>query len=192
MDTSLKLLAHPQLSTILWSFFAILLGLGLTLLVWRLLRSEARLTEKILQRQSNGVLKQQTVADGMDGFLFIDYMLLTPNGIILIHRKDYEGNLFGGEKIDEWTQMVNNSSFKFPNPIYQLQDQISAIRARFSNVPIHGLVLFSAAGRFPRERPKSVVQLDNLSELLSDLGGKGEIARPLREAWENLSKSKSN
>ena len=54
---------------------------------------------------------------GIDGFFFIDYLILLPRRILALNLQSLEGNVFGGENIELWTQVENNKSAKFKNPL---------------------------------------------------------------------------
>ena len=43
------------------------------------------------------------IPDGLDGEIQIDHLMLTHKGLLVLDLKEVEGNIFGGDRMDEWT-----------------------------------------------------------------------------------------
>ncbi len=171
----------------IWLLAAIPAVAGILLLLWRRWQLRRRDVEWQLGRVSREVLRDIALPDGMEGLAYIDFLALTPSGICVILVRDYEGAIFGAEEIEQWTQMVGGGSHPFPNPLHQLQDLESAVRARVPAVPVFGYVVFTDKAVFPRTRPAGVLQPENLQKTLAAHGQRrAEIPRDLEMAWAEL------
>ncbi len=109
--------------------------LGLHYREWQLQRS--------IKKMGSEQIRNLICADGLDGFLDLDRLLLTSKEIILISYRPYSGNIYCAERISEWTQVLGQRSFKFKNPLFDLENQLTALRhitgkvpARPSTVPV--------------------------------------------------------
>ena len=103
---------------------AVIIAVAVTILVPILLRryrrdAEQRRVAKIIKALNIPTLKNVAFPDSMDSYVFVDYLLLTPAGIVVLDLQDYNGFIFGGPNIDQWTQMVRQRGYKFDNPLHQ-------------------------------------------------------------------------
>lgn len=165
------------------------------LLLWPRIRGKLgeRRMRRSIERCGIDFVKDAMLPDGMDGMTHIDYLLLTPSGIVVADLKKYQGILFGAEHIDQWTQVLGQKSYKFANPMFKNELDVMAVRAQLPEVPVTGRVIFSGDGSFPKGRPAGV---SVLSTLASDLGvagsSRGARAEPTAElatAWQSLRKA---
>jgi len=130
-------------------------------------------------------LRDAVLPDGVDGLAFIDWLLLTPKGLVLLDVHHREGLLFGGKAVDQWTQVIGGRSYKFPNPLYSHDLHRQALAWQAQEMPVQGLVVFSSAGKFLKGVPEGCVTIDALPGALAPLL-EGEVPAPLRAAWEAL------
>src|SRR5262245_61109073 len=56
------------------------------------------------------------VPDGMEGFLHLDFLLLTQRGLLVLDVRETPGVIFGGDQMDEWTVMTRTRRYTFANP----------------------------------------------------------------------------
>jgi hypothetical protein len=129
-------------------------------------------------------LDNVVLEDGMGGHKVLEHILLTPQGLRVLLPRHCDGALFGGDKIDSWTQMVGGKSFHFDNPLHQLEELLATLRYHLPGIPVEGRVLFSGGCRFPKGRPGRIL-------LLNELGGQGgridqAVVPVLDEAWQLL------
>jgi hypothetical protein len=115
-----------------------------------------------LERVAFASAHQVLVPDGMDGFIHIDHLLLTPRGVLVLDTRRVAGLIFGGDQMSEWTVMGRGRRFTFDNPQPALYDRIAAVKALVGDVPVEGRLLFSNAGRFTKGIPKWVLMLDGI------------------------------
>ena len=148
--------------------------------------AEQRRVAKIVK--SLNIVSQKNVAfpDSMDGYVFVDYLLLTPAGIVVLDLQDYNGFIFGGANIDQWTQMVRQRGYKFENPLHQNAWRLQILRALVKDAPLLGKVVFSSVSQFPKGIPEGVLHVSTLSADLAELIDNKETPEAVRKAWVEL------
>lgn len=111
-------------------------------------------------------LQDVLLPDGMGGQIQVEHLLLTGNGLLVIDVKEYEGVIFAGERMEEWTVIGDRGRgrFTFPNPLSTLYDRIAALRQLVRDVPVDGYVLFASGAKFNKGRPPQVVLPGELIE----------------------------
>lgn len=168
----------------------IIVALILTLLVvayrWASIKNmwhEFRLRHAI-KKLGKKSLRNVALSDGMDGLIHIEHLVLTPKSILMVYVRRFQGVIFAGDNIDMWTQVVDKGSFKFDNPLIQLDEDIVSISALLSGSDVSGLMVFTNESEFPKGKPDRVALLSDLkkkackkSEVVSD---------KLQEDWESL------
>ena len=95
--------------------------------------------------------------NGDDGEILIDQLLLTSAGLLIVEIKRVEGNVFGSDKMDDWTVIGDERRYTFSNPQGGLYDRI-AVR----QVPVTGRIVFLDGARFTKGKPGLVATLDDL------------------------------
>lgn len=125
-------------------------------------RRERRNIKRAIHRLGVKTLSDVKLPDGVDGEIFIDYLVLTPEDIKVISVKRYPGLIYGGEQLQDWTQVVNNRNHNFPNPLYEMKLKIMAVKAIVPNVPVNGLTLFCDDSRFPTNKPEGVLNVRDI------------------------------
>ncbi len=158
-------------------------------------RLQLRFREWRLQHCLNQIgseqLRDQICADGLEGFYKIDRLALTRDAIVVIAYKPYVGNIYCADRIAEWTQVIGQKSFKFENPLFELDNQLTALTLTLGDVPLKGYLFFSHSAVFPKGHPDSVMQPDSIPEhFLRDQ--KQDIKQDVRAAWEHLKWHQSN
>ena len=129
--------------------------------------------------------------DGLEGHYNIDRLALTPDAILVITYKPYVGNIYCAERISEWTQVIGQKSFKFENPLFELENQITSLTLTFGSVPLQGYLFFSHSAIFPKGHPESVLQPDNIPpHFMRDHGQ--PVKDDVRAAWDHLKWQQAN
>ena len=145
--------------------------------------------EKILGPVSLDHLHNITIPDGMGGLLEIEHLLLTNTGLLLLESYEMNGNLFGSEKINTWTQITGGQSFKFPNPLRRLNCSRQALNSLIPGVPIYCRIVFGSGSAFPKGKPDEVILLNSLSDNLSDTKTQTERQREnTQKAWDRINR----
>lgn len=172
---------------------AVLSGIGIGLLIawgwrrYRLRRQRLALVARITSVSVDHV-RDVMVPDGNDGVLHLDFVLLTPRGILVIDLRDVSGNVFGSDQMSDWTVMDGAQRFTFTNPQSALYDRVAAVRAIAGSVPVEGRIVFTRRAVFPKGLPRFTLGEDSM---LSDypLGDRvvaEQAAGQYRTYWENL------
>jgi hypothetical protein len=129
--------------------------------------------------------------DGLEGHYNIDRLALTRDAILVITYKPYVGNIYCAERISEWTQMIGQKSFKFENPLFELDNQITALTLAFGSAPLQGHLFFSHSAVFPKGHPNAVLQPDNIPpHFMRDHGQ--AVKEDVRAAWDLLKWQQAN
>ena len=165
---------------------------GLIIILGFLLQS-AWIKEYVCEWKLNHLLKNLgseslhnvTIPDGMDGKIFIEYLILTPKNILLLGVKKYRGLIFAAEKIDLWTQVIGNKSYKFDNPLHQLENDTISLNSIIGNSKVEGKVLFVNGSEFPKGKPENVITISDVKEWPK--GDVSDIPEPLLADWKQLS-----
>lgn len=188
MSFSYSLFEGLDAAWLVWGVPVVLWTLALVLVAPALRRRfRAYRLNRRLRRLGQDALEGVLVDNGLDGTTWIDYLLLRPEGIVLLELKAYRGLIFGAEAIDNWTQVLGTRSFKFPNPLTKHRNDLLAVRALVPDVPVFGRLVFSGGSEFPKGIPQGVVSLDMLWE---EFGApSGDVDPALRAAWSHLQAS---
>jgi len=148
---------------------------------WRQERQIARAIKQLGAR----AMKNVHLEDGMGGEVTIDYLLLTRDAILVVGVNRFSGLIFGGEKTDQWTQVINKCSYRFPNPDHYLQQQVGAVSILVPKARVEGIHLFTHDAEFPRDKPPSVLQMKDVRKKPRRPKPK-DIPKELRAAWKVL------
>lgn len=148
-------------------------------------------TRRALNRIGNEQIRNFVCPDGLDGHYSIQRLALTPDAILLINYKPYVGNIYCAERISEWTQVVGQKSFKFTNPLFELENQMTALKLAVGGVPLRGYLLFSHSAVFPKGHPDSVLLPHSIPATLLK-GQERPVKAEVQAAWEHLKWAHSN
>jgi len=178
----------PDFSQPMWQgiLLAVMLGLGL-IIVWQPLkkiRAHYHL-QRLIRRLGSATMQHVSLMDGADLPLYIEYLILRPSGLLLLIVKPFRGNIFAAEKIENWTQVVRHHSFKFANPLYELETTLQALRGMLPKVAVRGLVVFAQGASFPKGKPEHVGDFEEL-RAMAENPERGEIPESLQQAWTEL------
>jgi len=178
----------PDFSQPMWQsiLLAVMLGLGL-IIVWpplKKIRAHYHL-QRLIRRLGSATMQHVSLMDGADLPLYIEYLILRPSGLLLLIVKPFRGNIFAAEKIENWTQVVRHHSFKFSNPLYELETTLQALRGMLPKVAVRGLVVFAQGASFPKGKPEQVGDFEEL-RAMAEKPERGEIPESLQQAWTEM------
>lgn len=122
--------------------------------------------ERCLNRIGSEQIRNLVCADGLDGHYQIDRLALTRDAIVLISYKPFDGNIYCAERISEWTQVIEQKSFKFENPLFELDNQLTALKLLVDKTPLRGYLFFNQSAQFPKGHPDAILQPDSIPEQL--------------------------
>jgi len=123
--------------------------------------------------------------DGLGNHSTVDRLIMRQDGISLLVFKQYPGSIFCADDIDEWTQLLVGKSYRFKNPLVDLDYQIKAVSAIVPDVPVNGFLFFDYQARFPKGCPERVISLDSVPESLKR-DRKVKAQASVVSAWETL------
>jgi hypothetical protein len=109
-------------------------------------------------------IKNVVFSDGLDGEFEINRLVMLHDSILLIAFRPYSGNIYCADSISEWTQVLDQKSYKFKNPLFELDNQVSAIRNYLGDVSIRGVLIFDHSASFPKGHPEQVMRPDNIPD----------------------------
>ena len=148
--------------------------------------ADGRKIERAIKKYSTAYEGAVIFSDGLDGFFFIDYLIRLPCRILALNLHKVEGYVFGGEHIELWTQVENNKSTKFKNPLTDVKLFVkhAALQSKYDGIMPR--VLFDSSSKFPKGVPEGVLQLENLEESLAAWAAE-QPAAATGKAWDQLS-----
>lgn len=133
-------------------------------------------------------LRDVLVPDGNGGVLHVDWLLLTPRGILLLDLREVRGNVFGSDQMTEWTVMRGAIRTTFANPQGALYDRLAAVRAIVGTVPVDGRIVFARTAAFPKGVPRLALGIDALATEfpLGDPDVAGRATTVFSDGWQQL------
>lgn len=165
----------------------------LLLIFWLLLRVKVRRQspdhriQKILKPYQQDDARQLIIPDGMGGLLEIEHLVLLRQGLLILHRYPSNGHLFGAEKIDQWTQLVDGRSYKFANPLMHLMHVQQSLALLAPKIPVFTHVVFTGQCNFPKGKPDNASVLNTLEADLEAVFKQPAVAEsPLHKAWQTV------
>ena len=174
-------------------YFYIAIGVFVALcgLLWVIIKfinkdAENKKIKKVLKSIGTDFVQNVAIPDGLEGFVFFDYMVLTPTGILVVDVQNYNGYLFGGETVDDWTQMIGRKSYKFKNPLPRNEHHVQSVKEHTGDVPVQGRIVFTSMGKFPKGIPKGVSTTGSLKDDVSFSVVGNAIPEIFQKTWNEL------
>ncbi len=163
-------------------------GLLAAALWWYIRRRRAGSIPVRLQRVTEDLLSGVLIPHLEGGQIHLEYLLLTRQGIVVMDLRDVVGHVFGSDSMQEWTVLDRSRRATFANPLPPLYDRVAAVSRLVPDVPVRGVVAFTAAARFSKGFPPDVTTLDALLEELARSRESGDElpGDVLGTAWERL------
>ncbi len=178
------MIINPEVLGLL-SLFVLLCSLVVIFFLRRRHRTEHQL-KKVLLPYIKNEIRQVVIPDGIGGLIEIEQLILLDNGLFIVQTYNTDGNIFGGEAIDQWTQIVRGRSFKFANPLRHIMSSKQALSSLVPGVPIFYRVIFVGDVQFPKGTPDGVSTLHSLAEDLTFLNDKVMNNSKVTFAWERI------
>lgn len=159
-----------------WPFALALLVILLIFVALYLFRrwqsgSESRQIDQWIKNYSVAYLKDIVLPDGVYGYHFIDYLVLFPDKVLVLGIQPNEGYIFGADQLEQWTQVVNNKSYRFENPLLKIAQYQQTISPLLGGVEVVGRVVFFANSSFPKGKPSDILEMYQLEDELRKLAG---------------------
>lgn len=178
------LLSHYEWVT--WLVVSLIFFLGL-FLQWSWIKENIRewRLKRLLKNIGSKSLHNVSIEDGMDGKIFIEHLILTPHNILLLSVKKFRGLIFAADKIDLWTQVIGNKSYKFKNPLHQIENDALLLNAKVENTKIVAKVLFIRGSEFPKGKPENVMAVSDAKSWSKEYANL-EVPKALISDWKKL------
>ena len=77
-------------------------------------------------------------------------------------------------------------SFKFDNPLRQIQISRQALKALAPNIPIFCRIIFTSNSIFPKGKPQEVSTLDTLTEDLQAINSTIPMDVKVQRSWDRV------
>ena len=142
-------------------------------------------TRRRLNRLGYGKLSKLHCPDGLGYHFVIDRIILRHDGITVLKYMSYPGKIFCADDIDDWTQMVRRKSYRFKNPLYELECQIKAVAASIPGVTVDGYLFFDHHASFPKGHPRRVIHMNNIPESL-ERDKRHKVNAVVASGWKKL------
>lgn len=151
---------------------------------WLNIKTRYRLNRLGLKQLSN-----VQCPDGLGNYFNVDRLVMRNDGITVLAFKQYGGSIFCADHIEDWTQLLERKSYRFKNPLVDLDYQVKAVSACTPNVPVNGYLFFGHQAEFPKGHPDRVINLNKIPEELEP-GKTQKVKEFVDAAWEKLSELK--
>lgn len=169
-------------------------GLGTALLVAVLIwlvyrrRHAGGKLQRVLNDISADRIDGLVLPNADEGEIQIDHLLLTAQGLLVLHIKDVQGIVFGSDKMQEWTVMAEDRRYTFSNPQPALFDRIAAVKQVVKDVPVTGRLLFVDGAEFTKGVPDLVTTIDELHASFSNVkdAESGRKIDSFKPYWDKL------
>ncbi len=146
---------------------------------------------RAIKRLGTASMSNVVLSDGMEGHVFIEYLVLTPDKVLVVSVRRYSGAIFAAENMDMWAQVTDGSSYKFPNPLHEIETAMAALKSHVPDTAVSGIILFGRDSTFPKGKPEGVMHITEITKL-SMPDKDTPISEPVRRAWDRLLELKSS
>jgi hypothetical protein len=166
---------------------AALLAWGVVL--W-LKRRDLQRIEETIDSIAYDVLRNVLIPNGMDGHIFLQYLLLTERGLLVIDLLERPGAIFGGDQMVDWTSIGKKRRYTFRNPQHALYDRLAAVKLLAANTPVDGRVVFTTRSEFPKGKSTYVMRIDELKQQFAVVDrNHGNVVAAFANVWSNIKKN---
>ena len=94
---------------------------------------------RAIRRLGTESMSSIVMSDGMEGHVFIEHLVLTPDKVLVVSVRRYSGAIFAAENLDMWAQVTDGGSFKFPNPLHEIETAMAALKSYLPDAPVSGV-----------------------------------------------------
>ena len=149
-----------------------------------------RLTRAI-KRLGTASMNNVVISDGLDGHVFVEHLVLRPNQVLVVSVRRYPGAIFAAENMDMWAQVTDGGSYKFPNPLHEIETATAAVKSHLPDVAVNGIILFGRDSTFPKGKPDGVMHVSEIAKLPAP-NREAAISEPIKKAWDRLLELKTS
>lgn len=140
---------------------------------------------RAIRRLGTASMSNVVISDGMDGHVFIEHLVLTPNKVLVVSVRRYSGAIFAAQNMDMWAQVTDGGSYKFPNPLHEIETAMGAVKSHLPDAAVGGIILFGRESTFPKGKPDGVMHISEVAKIPVPARDT-PVAEPVRKAWDRL------
>ncbi|MDQ7057014.1 MAG: hypothetical protein Q9N62_00535 [Ghiorsea sp.] len=168
------------------SIAGVVLVIAVFVLIYKHIKSDVWLLKKALKQHAIESITDAVLFDGVDSYLFADYVLLLQGKILIVKRDESQGYIFGASNIHKWTCVKNHVTGKFNNPLEKVGHFVTQVKQECGFDAVYGYVLFGSQATFPKGVPDGVLQMQMLADDLEKLQGDKQQHEAAKAAWDKL------
>jgi len=146
---------------------------------------------RAIKRLGSASMSNVVLSDGMEGHVFIEHLVLTPNKVLVVSVRRYAGAIFAAENMDMWAQVTDGGSYKFPNPLHEIETAMAALKSYLPDAALSGIILFGRDSTFPKGKPDGVMHITEITKLPKS-GHDTVVSEPVKRAWDRLLELKTS
>lgn len=146
---------------------------------------------RAIRRMGTESMSNIVLSDGMDGHVFIEHLVMTPSEVLVVSVRRYSGAIFAAENMDMWAQVTDGGSYKFPNPLHEIEAATAAVKSHLPDTAINGIILFDRDSTFPKGKPDGVMHISEIAKLPRP-GRDSVVSEQIRKAWNRLLELKAS
>ncbi len=146
---------------------------------------------RAIKRLGTASMSNVVLSDGMDGHVFIEHLVLTPTQVLVVTVRRYPGAIFAAKNMDMWAQVTDGGSYKFPNPLHEIQTATAAVKSHLPDAAVNGIILFGRDSTFPKGKPDGVMHISEITKLPVP-SRDTVVPERIRQAWDRLLALKSS
>jgi hypothetical protein len=146
---------------------------------------------RAIRRLGTASMSNVVITDGMDGHVFIEHLVLTPSKVLVVSVRRYSGAIFAAENMDMWAQVTDGGSYKFPNPLHEIETAMGAVKSHLPDAPVSGIIIFGRDSTFPKGKPDGVMHISEIAKIPVP-SQDTPVAEPVRKAWDRLLELKTS
>jgi hypothetical protein len=140
---------------------------------------------RAIKRLGTESMNNVVISDGMDGHVFIEHLVLTPSRVLVVTVRRYSGAIFAAQNMDMWAQVTDSGSYKFPNPLREVETATAAVKSHLPDTDVSGIILFGKESTFPKGKPEGVMHITEIAKLPAPAPDV-PVSESLKKAWERL------
>ena len=168
------------------SMGAVIIFIIVAIYVYKHIKSDDWQLKKALKTHADASIENAVLFDGVDSYLFADYLILLQGKILIVKRDESQGYIFGAGNIHEWTCVKNHVTGKFNNPLERVGHFVTQVKQECGFEGVQGCVLFGSQAEFPKGVPDGVLQINVLHEDMEKRTADKSQHPAAKEAWDKL------
>lgn len=146
---------------------------------------------KAIRRLGTASMSNIVISDGMEGHVFIEHLVLTPSKVLVVSVRRYSGAIFAAENMDMWAQVTDGGSYKFPNPLHEIETAMGAVKSHLPDAAVSGIILFGRDSTFPKGKPDGVMHISEIAKIPTPARD-APVSVPVKKAWNRLLELKTS